>query len=355
MNAVLEFDRPLDHSALAAAFTELQRRHDVLRTEIVAGPAQYLHPLPTAELEVVDSVELHAEVPVAAPVRLRVADRRLALHLHHLVSDPVTLWTALDELALLYSAQLSGVDVPPPAAQYADYTRNEAELVERQHGAASEWWQNRITDAKACPQPSTTGGADFAYRGELLNADELTSVEQRSQSCRSTPLVTLLAGLAAGMAPYVGPGDALVLNTLLSKRDRPQWQRVLGPCIIPSVLAVPLPTGSLAADVPTIREAVLGCVKYARFPILEVPAPARTPFFEYVPQQWPSGYDFGPSRGTVHAVAGPKDTGLADALAIRLRPSADQVLTGHFSGDGTDWNQPLVAELFAGMRQYLLA
>jgi len=344
MNAVLELDGPVNHSRLATAFRELQQRHEVLRTEIV-GHSQLIHPTPTAELELVDAVETHAEVPLAAPVRLRLAGNRLALHLHHMVADPVTLWTTLDELAALYSR----TDVPPPVAQYADYTRNEAELVDRQRGAAGDWWQTRITDAKPCPQPPQQPAKQFAYRAQLLSTDELAAVNQRTLHQRSTPLVTLLSALAAGMAPHVGPGDTLLFNTLFSKRDRPQWQRVLGPCIVPSVLAVPRD-----ADLAAVREAVVGCSRHARFPILEAQVPSRSPFFEYVPQQWPSGYHFGPVHGTVVAVAGPKDTGLADILGIRLRPTTDNALTGHFSGDGTDWTEPLVSQLCAGMRNHLL-
>lgn len=348
MNAVLELDGALDHSALAAAFHELQRRHDVLRTEITDG--QLIHPLPTAELELVDAVETHAEVPLAAPVRLRLAGNRLALHLHHMIADPVTLWTTLDELAALYSAQLTGADVPPPAAQYADYTLNEAALVERQRGPAGDWWQARITDAKPCPQPPDQPPGQFAYREQLLGPDDLAAVDLRTRQQRSTPLVTLLAALAAGMTPYVGAGDTLVFATLFSKRDRPQWQRVLGPCIVPSVLAIPRD-----GDIAAVREAVVGCSRYARFPVLEADVPIRAPFFEYVPQQWPAGYQFGPLHATVAAVAGPKDTGLADILGIRLRPTTDNALTGHFSGDGTDWTEPLVSQLCTGMRRHLLA
>ncbi|MET7276770.1 condensation domain-containing protein [Kribbella sp. NPDC005582] len=344
MNAVLELDGPVDHSRLASAFHELQQRHEALRTEIV-DQSQLIHPNPTAELELMEAVETHAEVPLAAPVRLRLAGNRLALHLHHMIADPVTLWTTLDELAALYSS----TDVPPPVAQYADYTRNEAELVERQRGAAGDWWQARITDAKSCPQPPPQPAKQFAYRAQLLSTDELAAVNQRTLQQRSTPLVTLLAALAAGMAPHVGPGDTLLFNTLFSKRDRPQWQRVLGPCIVPSVLAVPRD-----ADLAAVREAVVGCSRHARFPILEAQVPSRSPFFEYVPQQWPLGYHFGPVHATVAAVAGPKDTGLADILGIRLRPTTDNALTGHFSGDGTDWTEPLVSQLCAGMRNHLL-
>ncbi|ONI72111.1 hypothetical protein BWI15_18705 [Kribbella sp. ALI-6-A] len=336
MNAMLALDGELDAGRLAAAFDTLQRRHDILRTD--SG---------VAELELVREAALHVPVPLAAPIRLQLSGDRLTLHLHHMVSDPVSLWLALTELAALYS----GEDLPP-APQYADYLLDEAEQMSRNADAASTWWRSRVTDAKICPQPSRTQGSPFAYRSELLSAAEAAQVEQLTRSHRSTALVTLLAALASAMEPTAG--DTLVFNTLFSKRDRPDWQRVLGPCIVPSVLAVPCSTGSLAADVPAMRDAVVGCSRYARYPVLELEVPPRTPFFEYVPQQWPGGYDFGPIRGEVVGAAGPKDTGLADALAIRVRPTADGVLAGHFSGDGSDWSEPLVTAVASGVRAYLL-
>ncbi len=338
MNAMLALDGELDADRLAGAFERLQHRHDVLN----AG----------ASLELVSESALHVPVPLEAPVRLQLSADHLTLHLHHMVSDPVTLWLALSELAALYSGEEL-----PPAVQFADYVLDEAAQLDRTANAASTWWHSRTTDTKICPQPSSSfssavAASPFAYRSDLLSPAEVARVEQLTREHRSTPLVTLLAALSAAMNPT--EGDTLVFNTLFSKRDRPAWQRVLGPCIVPSVLAVPRSTGSLAADVPAMRDAVVGCSRYARFPVLSLEVPQRTPFFEYVPQQWPGAYSFGPVKAEVVGAAGPKDTGLADALAIRMRPATTGVLTGHFSGDGTDWTEPQVASLTDGFRTYLL-
>lgn len=344
MNAVLELDEALNADALATAFTELQRRHEALRTEIV-DEVQLIHQEPTAQLEVIDEVATHAEVPLHAPVRLRLGGNRLALHLHHMISDPVTLWATLEDLAALYT----NTGETPPPAQYADYSTAEAEQVRRTWEPAFAWWQERLVDAKPCPQPSSTEGAAFAFREDLLNADEVARVEQRTKEHRSTTLVTLLEALVEGMNPHLGPGNSVVFSTLFSKRDRPAWQNVLGPCIVPSLLAVPRD-----AELPAMREAVIGCSRYARFPRSELQIDPRTPFFEYVPQQWPAGFTFGKAKASVIAAAGPKDTGLADTLAIRMRTTTDGVLTGHFSGDGTDWTEPLVRQVLDRFRSHLL-
>jgi len=348
MNAVLELDDSLNADALATAFNDLQKRHDVLRTEIGDG-VQLIHEQPTATLEVTKEVTTHAEVPLHAPIRLRLAGNRLAIHLHHMVSDPVALWATLADLAATYTATLKGETRPPATAQYADYSTAEAEHVRRTWDPAAAWWQEHLTDAKTCSQPASSRGAAFAFRDDLLSSEELEQVEGLTKQQRSTTLVTLLAALVHGMNPYLGPGNAVIFSTLFSKRDRPEWQNVLGPCIVPSLLAVPR-----EAELSVVREAVVGCSRYARFPRSEQHIDTRTPFFEYVPQQWPASFEFGEVGAKVVAAAGPKDTGLADTMAIRVRKTTDGVLTGHFSGDGTDWTEPLVQQLRSRFRSYLL-
>lgn len=358
MNTVLSLDGELRADVLADAFHQLQQRHEVLRTEVSDDRLQLVHPEPRSALEVVDQVDSHAPVPIDRPIRLRLAGNRLALHLHHMVSDPVTLWESVSELAAAYTATLAGEPLPPPAAQYGEYSTAEAEQVRRTHADAADWWQARVRDAKVSPQPTGTGATALAFRDDLLSSDEVSSVEALTRLHRSTPLVTYLTALAHGMEPHVGPGDTLLFTTLFGKRDRPAWQHLLGPCLVPSYLAIPRGSCSLGVDVAAMREAVVGCSRYSRYPasaIYEtVTNPQRTPFFEYVPQQWPAGFTFGTVRAEVAAAAGPKDTGLADALAIRVRTRADGVLTGHFSADGGDWTEPLVRQVQAGFRSYLL-
>ncbi|MFC0623556.1 condensation domain-containing protein [Kribbella deserti] len=358
MNAAVELDGPIDVAVLARAFDDLQRRHDVLRTTVVDGddPAQVVGDEPASALEVLDSEPaLHAPVSLDAPVRLRLGGGRLALHLHHLNSDPVTLWTTLAELAAGYTARLAGTELPPVAAQYSEYTMDEAEQVRRNRDEAERWWREVVGQTKLALPPSGPAGEAFAFRDEVLTAGELARVEELAKAKRSTMLVSLLAALAEGMSPYTGPGDTLVFSTLFGKRDRPAWQTVLGPCIVPSYLAVPTSGAELAA----VREAVVGCARFARFPNREIvelnDLGSRTPFFEYVPQQWPGGYRFGPVQARVAGAAGPKDTGRAGALGVRVRKTTEGALTAHLSADGTDWTRPLIGQALRRFRQVVLA
>ncbi|WP_328988608.1 condensation domain-containing protein [Kribbella sp. NBC_01245] len=342
MNAMVELDGPVDIAVLARAFDDLQRRHDVLRTTVDDEPLQVVADEPLSPLEVFqEAPEIHAPVDRLAPVRLRIGEDRIALHLHHLISDPVTLWAAFADLAACYTARLWASELPPPAAQYADYTLDEAEQVRRNRDAAERWWQTVLGEAAA--PPSGPAGDPFAFRAQLLTSAETARAEDLIKAKRSTMLVSLLTALADGMTPYAGPGDTMVFSTLFGKRDRPAWQSVLGPCIVPSYLVVPM--ASTGDHLAAVRDSVVGCSRYARFPQSEIAQGPRTPFFEYVAQGWPEAYKFGGVTGSVVAAAGPKDTGLAGALGIRARKTAEGALSAHFSADGTDWTETHMAQL----------
>lgn len=382
LSVVLRLHGPLRLAVLAAAVDELVDRHDILRTRLgldTDEPCQVVTARVTGLLEVVDEADVPADggwlhPPVAAdrpsPLRIRVARRTadehlLSLHLHHLMADPGTLWNLLSELAARYAGVLAGGPRPPVDAQYWQYTLAEAEQVRAGRRAAEQWWLRSVGDATfAAVRPDGHGGP-FAFRRTLLAPPELAAVERLSRRNRGTTLVTLLAGTACAMAPHLGSGDGLMLDTLFSKRDRPQWQRLLGPCIVPAYLPVPRPPSQLDGEYTrAVRDQVLNCQRQARFPIEDVTAmnpfltdPASVvPFFEYLPQRWPAPVEFGPVIGRVVDAAGPRDVGSAGALGIRVRQGTDGALLGHLSGDGVGWTEARTADLIEALpRQIRIA
>nr|WTA70860.1 condensation domain-containing protein [Micromonospora sp. NBC_00855] len=371
MNTVLRIRGPLRLTVLAAAVDELVRRHDVLRTRLAldgAEPLQVVTPQVTGLLEVLEGPDVPepdgwTHAPVASdrstPMRVRVAqvdvdEHILALHLHHLMADPVTLWTVVDELAALYGSALGGAPPPAPGASYGQYASAEADQARTGWQAAHDWWSGTVGAARFAAVRDGERGAPFAYRAACLGPAETAAVESLSRRTRGTPFVTLLAATACAMAPHLGAGDTLLINTLFTKRDRPQWQRSLGPCIVPAYLPLPRPPARLDGTyVRRVRDVVLGCQRHVRFPIgsVDVMHPYLTdsasviPFFEYLPRAWPAPVAFGPATGVVVAAAGPVDSGLAGALGIRVRTTDDDSLAGHFSGDGVGWTRDRTAEV----------
>ncbi|HSS51155.1 MAG TPA: amino acid adenylation domain-containing protein, partial [Thermoanaerobaculia bacterium] len=146
----LRFAGELDPAALAAALSEIVRRHEVLRTTYTAGerdPWQVVQPAEVLPLPLVDLAALPAESrrqeslrlaaasavrpfdlragPVfrASLVRLAAAEHVLLLGVHHIAFDGWSVGLLLAELAALYGAAAAGRPSPLPELpwQYADF------------------------------------------------------------------------------------------------------------------------------------------------------------------------------------------------------------------------------------------
>ncbi|HWO68309.1 MAG TPA: condensation domain-containing protein, partial [Umezawaea sp.] len=342
----------------------LIRRHEVLRTEVTRG-GQVVGARPGTGLEILDEGEVddwtHAPVPLDVPIRVRLArtgpdTHVLALHLHHLIADPETLWILLADLGLLYAEEMGGPPALGPVGQFGEYTLAEADVVRSGRETAEAWWDAMVGRSSFAGAAATGAGEAFAYRAEVLTAEEFTRVERGCVARRSTPMATLLSAVADGMARQVADGDMFVFTTIFGKRDRPRWQRVAGPCMVPSYVTVPR-----TDDHRRVVDAVRGCSAHARFPAGEIRAMNHgvssgvVPFFEYIPSRRPAGIDFGPVRGRVTAAAGPKDTGKAQDLGIRLRKTDDGGLYGHFSADGVGWSREAVRLLTGHLGTFVRA
>ena len=355
INAIVEITGPFDHQVLRAALNELIRRHELLRTTIIDG-VQVVATQVDGVVEVANEVEIHVPVPNTNPCPLVVrvtpldADRHaLSLHLHHFMGDPATIWAILTELGALYSAEVGRGPIPPlPSAQFGEYAQYEADLEEAGRGEAERWWLNSVGSGRFSSVLEHKVGDPFACREQLLDSEATAAVERSARRHRSTVMSELLAALACAMRPHVSEGNFLY-RTIFSRRDRPEWQRMLGPCVVQSYVPVPEPPERLTtAYSRAVREVVLTCHRHSRFDLATVDemAPGATStFFVYIPLARPSQVMFGPATGVVVESAGPKDVAPASGLGFRARPQ-DGRLFGHVSGPGTGWTLPLVRELW---------
>ncbi|WP_406636007.1 condensation domain-containing protein [Amycolatopsis sp. WGS_07] len=361
MNTVLQLSGPLDPDVLSAALTNLVARHEILRTRVTED-AQLVSPPgpPVFEVHQGDGSTdwLHAPVPPeSGPLVVRLirdADL-LAVHLHHLVADPSTVWATCRELAALYSAELGGVAPPAPVAQYGDYAT--AEDHQRRSAAAEDraWWKTALAKDFASVRKDETS-APFAERATLLPASGLTAVHQFARTHRTTPATTLFAALACAMRPFTGPGP-LAFTTVFSRRDRPEWRRMLGPCLLTAYVPLPSPPPRLTPEYAVeVRDVLRECRRHCRYPMPDArkfltEPDAAVPFYEYVPDDWPAPYSFGPITGQVIAAAGPKDTRAPTTLAIRSRSTAEGTLTAHLSSDGRGWTRERVRALWPAVAE----
>jgi hypothetical protein len=380
LNAVLELRGPVDRRLLDEAFNQLLRRHDLLRTRIDhgdRGPVQVVSGRVNGTVEIVDrdddlSIDGITYAPVdfdaPSPIRLRLATRSsnehlLAVHIHHVMADPTTLWTVVRELGTLYSGLISGRSLPEPNAQYGEYAQAEAQLVAADRSVGEKWWRTLLSPESSARtlRDSQADAGEGASRSELLTAAELSALERWARAHRNIVFAALLAAMARSMAPCYESDGGLLFTTLFSRRDRPEWQRMVGPCTIPAYLWVPEPPQRLSAGyVEAVRDIVFGCYRHARVPDVEILTGISeqepiygtytAPFVEYLPKEWPRRIDFGPTRGLVVNSVGPLDGGHRRALEIRARRADGGTLVGRLSWDGNGWTERLAMRVCGDLR-----
>ncbi|GAA3436018.1 condensation domain-containing protein [Kutzneria kofuensis] len=357
ISAIVELRGPMDLAVLQRAVNELIRRHEILRTRFVED-AQVVAPRAEAEIVVLDEVDVHFPVYADSPTPLAVTVSRrdpdehlLSFHLQHLACDPVTLWSALAELGALYHAELGGPAVPPPSAQFGEYVTFEREQQRADEVAARAWWESALGGKAFARVAADDDAPPFEYRDDLLSAEEFTTLAKFGRAHRGTVLTTLATALACAMGPHVSGGD-LLFSTIFRKRDRPQWQRMLGPCFAVTLFPVPAPPGRLTSDYSrAVRDVLLRCQRYNRFDLLELHAlipdfvPALNHFIEFLPADRPTGIAFGPVTGHVVTAAGPP-TDTPFGLDLRTRDTPTGVVVGHISGCGGGWRESTVRQLW---------
>jgi amino acid adenylation domain-containing protein len=274
----------LDPGALGAAFGEIVRRHEVLRTTFAAGgaerePEQVIHepeafPLPLVDLAPLDSgAAAAAQALLAADarrpfdlargpvlrallVKLGEADHVLSVTLHHIVGDAWSTDVLVRELAALYTACREGVrpSLPELPVQYADYASWQRDWL--QGGALQEqlaFWRQRLEGAPPLirlatdrPRPAvqSTRGAQLALELPPELSGRLRELS-RAEGC--TLFMTLLSSFLVLLHHSSGDDD-LVVGSPVSYRN---WSEVEG-LIGFFVNTLPL-RGDLSGD-PSFRE-----------------------------------------------------------------------------------------------------
>ena len=258
---VLHLTGPLDTDALRAAFGDLARRHEVLRTVIAEdaeGPHQVVTDgeppfavVPCEPSGFADAVASAARVPFALdrdlPVRAVLfsdGERKHALLLliHHIAGDGASMRLLADGLSTAYSARLDGQapDWSPLPVQYADYALWQQELP----GGQLDFWTAELAGLPEQTELPTDRPrpAAMSYRGGTVSFTVPAALREKAERLgrerdasafmvAHATLVTLLARLGAGDDIVVGspvegrPDSALndlvglFANTLVLRAD----------------------------------------------------------------------------------------------------------------------------------------
>ncbi len=263
----------LDVDLVRATFTEILRRHEILRTSfptVDGGPVQVIHPphpmhLPLFDLRSMAPAERDAEVqnfiqkegnlpfdfneePLIRVSLLQIGDREhvLVLAEHHLVHDGWTQGVLMRDFVAIYSAFRLGQPSPLPdlEIQYADFAHWQRRWLQ---GSVLEeqldYWKRQLSGASPFlelpavrPRPPVQSfrGAEFNLELDAATSDAL---REFSRSHGVTLFMTMLAAFDLLLMRYTGATD-LVVGSGIANRRWQAFENLLGMIINTVVLRV---------------------------------------------------------------------------------------------------------------------
>ncbi|MEA2693435.1 MAG: hypothetical protein QOJ16_2822, partial [Acidobacteriota bacterium] len=259
----LRCEGALDIRLLGAAFDEVARRHESLRTtfavaaggavQVIAPPRPFVLPLvdlsglapalrdPLAERLVAAAAWRPFDLargPLfrALALRLEPAEHALLLTLHHIISDAWSMEVLIREVALLYRAFWEGrpSPLPPPALQFADFAVWQRQWLEGEVlDSQIAFWRARLAGAPPVldlpldfPRPAvhTWNGAREGRRLPAALGESLAELSRRGQA---TLFMSFLAAWDALLLRWTGQSD-LSVGTPIAGRGRPETENLIG-------------------------------------------------------------------------------------------------------------------------------
>jgi amino acid adenylation domain-containing protein len=282
----------LDVPALAAAFGEVLRRHEVLRTifpQRDGEPFQRVEPV-IGGLPVIDLTDLlagareaerqaiaeaarpfdlaHGPVCRGLLLRLGAEEHRLLVTFHHIAADGWSLGLFLDELAALYGAG----SLPELPVQYADYAVWQQERLQGEVLAGQlAYWRERLADLPVLELPAdrprpAVRDARGAVRSLALPAETVAAVERLARREGVTLFMALLGAFQALLARLTGE-TAIPVGTPVANRRRPEVEGLIGLFVNTLVLDVEVEDDPALSDLlARVREAALGAYAHQDLP-----------------------------------------------------------------------------------------
>jgi amino acid adenylation domain-containing protein len=261
MPFAVRLEGPLQTGVLQEAFTELVRRHQVLRTtycEVLGRPAQVIQPPAAWQLDLREfpegldgqrlreAMQSEARIPfnlVSGPVmrtvlfRVSAEESWLALTLHHIAADEQSMEVLFRELQALYEAFLEGrpSPLPPPAVQYGDYAVWQQEWLQSEEMRSQlEYWRNQLPEnfeALDLPGGSIGHGLQRSNEAEEWRFEiSLQLAADLRALCRqagTTLFMALLAAFQLLLHRYTGR-QKIVTGSPISGRNHAATEDLIG-------------------------------------------------------------------------------------------------------------------------------
>jgi amino acid adenylation domain-containing protein len=310
----------LNLAALTQSFSEIVRRHEVLRTTFQTcqgAPVPVVAPAVPLRLPIIDLQHLAAEASRQAVqdltlqeaqhpfdlaqgpllrlklLKLSPQEQVLLLTLHHIVSDAWSTGVLVQEMVALYDAFTKGKPSPLPelAIQYTDFADWQQQQMQRQ--TQLPYWQQQLAGALPIlqlptEQPRTAlqihQGAKCSCSISLAITQAL---QQLSQSTGTTLFMTLLAAFKVLLHRYTQQTD-IVVGTPIANRNRAELEGMIGFFINTLVLRTDVSGDpSFRELLGRVREVALGAYAHQDLPfevLVEALQPernlSRNPLFQ---------------------------------------------------------------------------
>ncbi|MEU9456740.1 amino acid adenylation domain-containing protein [Streptomyces sp. NPDC048277] len=250
----------LDAAALESAVSRLAERHEALRTTFATVDGvgrQFVHPqvevsLPYEELSTLPNTaavldeRLRDEArtpfdlrhgPVFRPRLLKVAPREhvLLLSLHHIVTDGWSFGILADDLAALYTAELSGErsELAELSVGQADVAAWENRRLDASGEAGRlEYWRERLAGLEPLDLPTDrprppVRSAEGAVHTFDVSAEVTGRLRELGRSQGATLFMVLAAAVDIVLARWTGRSD-IAVATAVSGRGHVETERLVG-------------------------------------------------------------------------------------------------------------------------------
>ncbi|HET6709994.1 non-ribosomal peptide synthetase, partial [Amycolatopsis sp.] len=300
---VLRLRGELDVAALTRALRAVVRRHEPLRTTVdsVDGSGvQRVRPAeavpaeiagftdfsaldgPAAERALEDLVRAEAGAPFdlrAGAVRMRLVrltgtEHVLVLCVHHIILDGWSIAVLVDDLKVLYAAEIRGVpaELPELPVQYADFAVWQRDwLAGPGPDADLAYWRRQLGGVPAVELPAdrrrpAVRSSAGAVRYFEVPEPVVTRLRALCREHGATLFMALVATAQVVFSRYTGHRD-IAVGTVTSGRDRPELERLTGffvnTVVLRSDVDETLPFPTFLSDV---RATVLDAFAHDRIP-----------------------------------------------------------------------------------------
>jgi thioesterase domain-containing protein/acyl carrier protein len=252
----------LSPALVEAAFNEIIRRHETLRTRFTLKgdePVQVVEPSLSISVPVVDLRHLpessrsaeadrlaaaeaikpfgmrQAPLVRAALVQLGDEQHVLLVTVHHAVADGWSIGVITDELAAIYDAYAQGSKSPLPdlAIQYGDYAVWEQKrLLDGEFENQLSYWKQRLANAAPLALPTdsqrpNTRTFDGDIQSVVLPKDLTNRLRELSQQHGCTLYTAMLAAFKVVLARWAESKD-IIVGTLVAGRNEVQLENQIG-------------------------------------------------------------------------------------------------------------------------------